>query len=39
MIQLDEEQWVETRTIKIIAVIIIFYVLVMVYVFRERVFI
>ena len=39
MIQLDEEQWVETKTIKIIAVIIIFYVLVMVYVFRERVFI
>ena len=39
MIEIDEEQWIETKTIKIIAVIIIFYVLVMVYVFRERVFI
>ena len=39
MIELDDDVWIEPRTIMIIAGIIIFYVITVVYIFRDRVFI
>jgi len=39
MIEIDEEQWIETKTIKIIVVIILVYVILAIYIFRDRVFI
>ena len=39
MIELDDDVWIEPRTITIIAGIIMVYVILAIYIFRDRVFI